>query len=240
MPLGASRAGLMSVAGDDIPDSGLWLDDFANDPTLSNTQITDRKSFSDLSYQFDDPDKSEFDGPETRFDWEVNEGNPSDDWEVIDGQLISTTSDLSENQNFYSPLPETVSGDSNVNLFVEIEDGANTETDGAYNLASTNSASFSVSLQDGYSIYIPSAGDIEIIDVGSSFNQIMFGSYPTDDDPHTIRLKINLDTNDLELFVDGEIEDTVNDSSHTSFDFVGLGVNDGGSWGLSTNRIEVF
>ena len=238
-PFGASRAGLMSVAEDDIPDSGLWLDDFANDPTLTSNQITDRSTYSDLAYQFDPPEPSEFDGLESRQDWDAVEGD-ADNW-TVDGGQIFFEGTVSSNHNLASSLPETVSEGSLVTLRWEFEDAGSIDEDGGVTIAKTNNppSPLSPGLDEGYIIRISDAGSIEIRETTNN-DVIISGSYPSDDETHIAELEIDLDTNELELFVNGSSEGSTSDSRNTSFDYVGFGTNDGGTWNPKTNRIEVF
>jgi len=73
----------ISIEVNEIPDSGVLLDDWANSPTVTSSDITDRKNFTVLEFQEDEPEESDFGPVETRPDWTVHRHTV----DVLDGQL---------------------------------------------------------------------------------------------------------------------------------------------------------
>ena len=215
-------AQVMTVEVIAIPD-GLVLDDFANDPTITSTSITDRKDFGELEYSFDPPE-SDF-STESRPEWIISAGDSN--VSVENGRL-------------------TLSGDPNPTLsFQHGENARNFEWTIQINNSDT-SAEFwthresSGDRDDGYRVRADTNENEFTLEKaeGGSFSVIISESGVPQDEDITMRAEVD-DEGNWELFVNEDSVGTDTDDTHINADYSGIDSGrSGAEWECS--RYEIY
>ena len=199
-----------------IPDSGLLLDDWANDPTVSSSEITDRKSYSELEFAAEPPDESEFGPVEGRPDYTVDRGNAvvtSGYIEMDSGFICRTGMAEIDNMTWEFEFDLSQLSDSS-SVLAGILFANSTET-----VDRTYEESYYVQHQSGGSL------SLQHVDENGDFSTIILTSTAT---PETGTTKVTRDDEgNFELFLDGSSIGTGQDTATTTATHTGLGQRSG-------------
>ena len=209
-PFGASRAGLMSVAEDDIPDSDVYLHDDWGDNKLQDREDSDTTTHNGVEGIY-------------RPEWEIFEGSPF----VDDARLTLEAGDAITN-------PININLSEDLVLEYEVSDiniPSSSQAFGVTVFADSKPEATEVHNIDGngYAVWLQgddSGGQIvlfryddgertEIIEDTSGFPSVPF------------RVAISRTSSaEWELLVNGDSKGTTTDDSHTLVEYCSLGVRD--------------
>ena len=183
------------------------LDDWADDPD-KNGQIDNRDTFDETPYE--GPDTSDRFNPVERAVWEIDNGSPDIDGGTLtlqDGDAIRTAFDFDGNAMIWQfDLGDDDDNRSYYSLFAQ----SSTLRDGDKNL------------EDSYYIE-PESGDLILDEGGSRTDLITNMSMAAND---TVKVERSEDA-EFEVYVNGELEDSVTDDTFESGDWTGMAAQEG-------------
>ena len=222
-----------------IPDTGVLLDDFADTPTVTSSEVTDRKDFGELAYQFDRPSEQEtdFNNAPSRPDYNVDSGAPTVDNGLLqldfEDHLLANQFEMDLNGDRTWEFEfDNISGSSwtvVISIFAETN---NYTTDSDPSVSTTG-------LENGYMFFARDDLDCRIfrVDGDDDTTQLIRDDLPSTSD---VTVTITRASNgEFELFADGNSLGTATDTTHTVANHTGIACGrDEGSFDLK--RYEVF
>lgn len=212
-----------------IPDSEV-LDDFADSPTVTSSEITDRDDFSTTPYAFDTEERFAPSG--SRPDYTIDSGSPS----ISDESLVI----VGGSDNVHTPLDIDLDSSGGWNWEFEVDwvSGSGNTDNVTLNLASQTTNVLDQSYDDSYSFWLRDDENIILArteDGDDAEPLIETGESASDHD----NVRVERDENgNWEVFLDGTSFGTATDTSMTDMAHFGFAGRSDGEAEIS--KVEIY